>query len=503
MKNNKQIKIGSILSYISIAVNILAGLIYTPWMIKKIGDSQYGLYTLANSIITLFLVDFGLSSAVGRYVSKYNAEGDQEKVNNFLGVVYKLYLIIDTIIFIILFVYFFMIDSIYVKLTPTELSQFKVVYIISASFAVCNFPFVTFNGILTAYEKFIPLKLADLIYRILLVTLTVIALLLGMGLYALVAVHAIAGVAIIIYKYIVIKIKIPIKVNFKYSDKALYKDIFGFSVWTTVSSLAQRLIFAITPSILGIVANSSAIAVFGVVATIEGYVFVVTSAINGMFMPKIARIYAGEDEEKDVTPLLMKVGKFQFALNGLIVVGFAVIGRQFISLWMDSSYLDAYYGILLVVIPGIFFNALQIGNTAMIVLKKVNWTAWVNVIIGVINVTCSFILSYHFGVLGACLSIFIAYMVRALLLNIIYYKKLKLNTPLFAKECYLRMMIPLLLSLGIALIIAYYIPEFGWWSLIAEGIIAVMVYVVLLLLLGVKKEERAIVFQKVKRIFHK
>ena len=111
-------------------------------MIEQIGEASYGLYTLANSLITLFLVDFGLSAATSRYVAKYRAEGDQEKVDNFLGVVYKLYMIIDAVIFVALIVVYFLIDTIYVKLTPAEIEQFKVVYIIAASFAVINFPFV-------------------------------------------------------------------------------------------------------------------------------------------------------------------------------------------------------------------------------------------------------------------------------------------------------------------------------------------------------------------------
>ena len=104
ISSNKQLKIGAVISYISIALNILAGFIYTPWMINMIGKGDYGLYTLANSLITLFLVDFGLGSAVSRYIAKYRAEGRQDKINNFLGLVYKLYLIIDAVIFIALII---------------------------------------------------------------------------------------------------------------------------------------------------------------------------------------------------------------------------------------------------------------------------------------------------------------------------------------------------------------------------------------------------------------
>ena len=376
--SSNQIKIGAILSYLSIGINIIAGLVYTPWMVDTIGKSDYGLYTLSNSLITLFLVDLGLSSAVSRYVAKYRAEGRQDKVNNFLGAVYKLYLIIDAVIFIALIIIYFCIDSIYVKLTPAELGKFKVVYLISASFAVINFPFVTFNGILNSYEEFVHLKLADVIYRILLVALTVITLLLGGRLYGLVVVHAIVGLIIIVYKWIVVKKRIKLRVNWKYSDFSLYKDVFGFSIWVTISSLAQRLVFNITPSILGAVASSATIAVFGIVTTIEGYTYTITTAINGMFMAKISRIYECGGEQDELMPLMLSVGKFQYAINGLIVAGFAVIGKEFINLWIGSTYLDAYYGILLVIIPGLFFNSMQIANTAMIVRKKVNLQAWVN-----------------------------------------------------------------------------------------------------------------------------
>lgn len=503
MNSSKQIKLGAIISYFAIAFNIIAGLIYTPWMIGQIGKSDYGLYTLANSLITLFLVDFGLGQAVSRYVSKYRAEGDEEKVNNFLGLVYKLYLIIDAVIFAILLVIFFFIDSIYVKLTPDELEKFKIVYVMSASYAVFNFPFVTLNGILTSYEKFVPLKLADLLCKVITIALTVAALLAGLGLYALVAVHAIAGILTVFFKFICIKKSTPVKVNFTYADKALFKDIFGFSIWVTVSLLAQRLIFNITPSILGVTASTAAIAVFGVITTLEGYTYTITSAINGMFLPRISRIYASDDSEKNLTPLLLSVGKFQFALNGVIIVGFAVVGQLFIKLWMGSDFLEAYWGVLLVTVPGLFFNSLQIGNTAMVVQKKVHLQAIIAVISGVINVTLSFVFSSMWGVIGAALSIFVAYMFRAIATNIVCYKKMHLDIPRFAKECYLRMSVPIVITLSLGFLMNYIIPDGGWISLIIKGGAVAACYLCATFVIGLSRTERAQIVGGAKKIIRK
>lgn len=499
MNNKKQIGFGAIISYVAIIVNIVVGLIYTPWMVKQIGQSQYGLYTLANSLITLFLVDFGLSAAAARYVSNYHAEGKEEQVNNFLGVIYKFYIIVDLVIFIALTVLYFFIDKIYIKLTPEELKQFKVVYIIAASFNIVNLPFVTFNGILTAYEKFIQLKLADLIYRAIVVALTVTVLLLNWGLYALVAAHAVAGIIIIIYKFIIIKSTTHVKANFRYSDKKLFSEIFAFSFWTTVLTLAARLIFNITPTILGIVADSAAIAVFGIVTTIEGYSYTITTAINGMFMPTISKIYTTEENANEhLMPLMIKVGRFQFALNGLIIVGFALVGKSFINLWVGADYADAYYGILLVIIPGIFFNSLQVANTAMTVMNKVKIQAIIGLICGGINIAISFVASKFYGVIGASVSICIAYIIRSILYIIVDQKVMKFDMKEFAIHCYLRMIPVALITLALGLILNYFVADAGWVRLLIKAVVIVCVYLITVFLFGITQQERKAVFSKIK-----
>ena len=290
-------KLGALMSYFAIAFNIIAGLIYTPWMISQIGKSNYGLYTLASSLITIFMVDFGMSAAVTRFVSKFNAAGDQKKVNDFLGIVYKLYLAIDAVILVALVVVYFFLEKIYINLLPEEIEIFKTLYLIVGLFSLISFPFTNLNGILTAYEKFVGLKLCDLFNKVFVIFAIVTVLLMGYGIYALVLVNAIVGLLTILLKLIIIKKSTPARVNFKFFDKTMLKDIFGFSMWTTISSLAQRLIFNITPSIIAVVSVTGAVgvAMFGLASTIEGYVFTVATAINGMFMPRISRIFTEEN----------------------------------------------------------------------------------------------------------------------------------------------------------------------------------------------------------------
>jgi len=248
--------------------------------------------------------------------------------------------------------------------------------------------------------------------------------------------------------------------------------------------------------------------VFGVVVAIEGYSYTITTAINGLFMPKISRVYAqmeknGEDEitaSKNLEPLLLGVGKFQFALNGLIFVGFAVVGQLFINLWVGADYADAYYGILLVIVPGMFFNSLQIANTTMVVRNKVKLQAIINVATGITNIVLSFIFSYLWGVVGACISISVAYFLRAILTNIVSQKCLKFNIVKFAKNCYLIMSIPILISLGLGVLINYLVTGSGYLTLVIRGVLVAGCYLLCVFAFGLSKKERKSVLKMLKII---
>lgn len=501
MHRSKDLKIGAFVSYVTIAFNIIASLLYTPWMIQQLGDSDYGLYTLANSLITLFLFDFGLSAATSRFLSACLAKEQQDEANQILGTIYKLYLIVDVLIFAAFVVIFFLSEKIYVKLTFEEIQRFRVIFVISGVFAIVNFPCVTFNGILNSYEKFVQLKLADAFYRILTVLISVAALCLGGGLYALVTIHACVGLSIIIYKFYVIKHSTPVRINFSPTPKGLYKELFAFSAWITISTLAQRLIFNITPTILGIVANSTDIAVFGVITAIESYTHTISTAMNGMFMPRISRILNEQDSTAKLNGLCIKVGKWQTILYGLIFAGFVAFGKQFFALWMHNGYTNTYYmGVVLVMLPGMFYYPMQIANTALIVKNKVKIQAVTNVIIGVLNVVLSLFLAKQFGCIGACISIFVAYSMRNIGYFIAYRRILEIDIRSFFKSCYFRIGISVLAAMGVGFLMNSISIGSGWLSFAIRCLGLTAVYAVTVIFIGLNKEERHRLAAKIQNV---
>lgn len=115
-----------------------------------------------------------------------------------------------------------------------------------------------------AYERVIQLKLCDVFHKLIIVGAMSVCLIIGLGLYALVAVNAVSGIVTIVLKLFCVKKYTNQRVDWKYFNQAEFKEIVGYSGWVTIISLAQRCIFSIAPSILGALSGSTSIAILGI-----------------------------------------------------------------------------------------------------------------------------------------------------------------------------------------------------------------------------------------------
>ncbi len=480
------------MSYVSLGINILIGIIYTPWMISSIGRENYGLYTLAMSVIGLFVFDFGLSSAVTRFMSKHLAEGQQDKADQCLGLVCRLYLYIDIFFIIVLSAVFFFIPEIYRELSAEEVEKFKVVYIIASLFTIISFPFIPVNGILTANEKFVQLKGSEVIHKLLIVISMTTCLLLGFGLYSLVIVNALSGIATILIKLFFIKKCTRTHVLLGYRDQLQLREIIGFSAWATVIAFCQRMIFTIAPTILGIFAGSVPIAIFGIANTIEGYVFSFSNALGGMFLPKVSRVVFSGDG--NVMPLMVKVGRIQLYIVGAIVMGFICVGKQFIMIWVGEGFVESYFCTVLLIIPSLLQLPQEIGMQAIIANNKVKQQASVWILVALINIIMSLLMTKYWGVVGLSFSICISLLVRTIGMDIILKRELKINLLKFFRETYLRIGVMIMVVAILSYFLNMLLSGDGVGLFLSKAVIFVLLYAIGFIIVA-NNDERMLIKQ--------
>ena len=493
----KEFAFGALLSYGAILFNIISGLLYTPWMIRTIGDDQYALYALALSVINIFLLDFGIGASVTKFLSNYYAQGKNEEADRFMGIVCRVYIIISAAIAVCMGAFYFLIDSVYLKLTPSELSVFKNLYIIVASYSVLSFPFTTFNGVLMANERFIEIKACNFGQKVFGVLLTVVVLLCGRGVYALVLVHAISNVIFVSLKYYFIRRSTKQRVATRSWDSGIAKQLFHFSIWLTVMSVARRGIFQIMPTLIAATVGSVAVTVFSLASTLEGYVYTFADAVNGMFMPKISRILTAENAGQRLNDLMSKVGRFHVYTIGLLYIGFICVGRQFIGLWLGEGYDSVYLCAVLLIFPSLIDSPQQIAKTSLMVTDVVKEQGLIYSGMAVLNVALALVLLPKVGITGAALSICVAYLVRTAAFNVLYHKKLPVDLGRYFKDTYLRWLATAGITLLFGLVVRGF-PLFGWFGLLVKAVVIGGVYVACAWLIGLNTNARKNVIAKVR-----
>lgn len=462
---SSSIKTGAVISYVSVFLSVALTFFYTPWMIRQIGVSNYGLYNLVIAFISYFVMDFGLSGTVTRFIAKYRAEGNYDKISNLLGLVMKIYLVIDAIIFIVLFICYFFLTGIFKGLTPEELETLRVLYVIAGVFSVLSFVLQPMNGALMAFEYFVESKVLDMVQRVGLVVLVVIALLLNGGVVVLVFLNGFVGLIVSLLRYIVFEKKSGSAINWRYFDVSELKSVSFFSGWLFLMTLSLRLRLTIMPAILGALSNSTEISIFALAMSVESIIWTFSTALNGLFLPRVSRM-EHEGDSGALTSLMVKVGRIQLLIFSPIFWGFVVFGGAFLHLWVGDGFQKSYYVIICLIGTNLVLFTQQIAQDLVYAENKVKKMAIISLLTSIISLLGGLLLAGNYGAVGCGISFLVAMFIYMLWLNFFYQKQLSINLKRFFRECHLKIM-PLTIIVGVlSFVIWRYLALESWFSLI-------------------------------------
>ena len=160
-----QLKTGALLSYISMALGYLVSIIYTPIMLRLLGQSEYGLYNLVASVVAyLGVLNFGFGSAYMRYYSRYKIKEDKEKISTLNGMFLIIFSILGLISVIAGIILTMNTEVIFGSaLTSVELLKAKILMMILILNLAISFPNIVFTSHITANERFVFQKLVEMI----------------------------------------------------------------------------------------------------------------------------------------------------------------------------------------------------------------------------------------------------------------------------------------------------------------------------------------------------
>lgn len=497
MKIN-QLKFGVYLSYASIFVTNITNLILTPFIIRSLGQSEYGLYMLIGAFVGYIAVlDFGLSNTTVRYVAKYRAERDREGEENFLSLTFIIYFLISLIVLIVGSILYINLDNIFGEsLTLQEIKLAKAMFIILIINLALTLPMKSFVGIINAYERFVVPRLFTIIRTLIRALLIIVLLSLGYNVVAIVALDAILNLIMLLIYMAYAFLKLKVKIHLHNFDKLLIKEILTYSSLIFVSVIVDQLYWRIGHLVLGLVASTSEVAIFAIGMTFGQYFITFSTAISGVFLPKVTKMIVQNATNEELTSLLIKTGRLQFLILGLVLSGFILFGREFLLLWVGNGYEASWVVSLLVMLPLIVVLSQTVGISILQAKNMHGFRAVMYLAISIVNLFLSIYLAKIYGAIGAAIGTTLSLVLgNIIFMNFYYHFKVGINIPRFYKELYRGLIVGLLFSALIGLLISW-LEEGTWTLLFLKITLHVTLYILIMWFIGMNSYEKQLFQQE-------
>lgn len=503
MKSN-QLKSGVILSYINLGLGTIIPFFYTPIMLRMLGQSEYGLYSLATSVISyLSLLSFGFGSTITRYISVYIAEGDKKAEEAAFGFFLFIYCIFAFGVAICGAVITGNTDKLFQRgLASSEVTTMKSLLMIMTFNAVISFPNSVFSSVIIAHERYVFSKILDLCSTVAVPILNLLSLYLGFASIGMAFVGLILQLFILFINIFYCLLAIKVKPVFTKLPKPLIVEMIRFSAFAFMGTLVDLLFWSTDKVILGMLSGSLAVAIYNIGSTFNSIVISMSTSISGVFTPRITGMIIKKASKKELTDLFVRIGRIQFIVIGLIISGFIAFGRSFIYLWAGSEYSGAYWVAILTLIPLSVPLIQNIGLSIITAQNKHKFRSIVYLAIAILNVVSTYIVVPYFGIYGAALCSCVSYIIgQVIIMNWYYYKVIGLNIPLFWKNISKMAVIPTIMCV-ITSFILMHINLSNWIKFITAVLIYLIAYVLLMKEFAFNDYERGIINKKARKLIN-
>lgn len=501
-----QLKAGATLNYVVILLNTLVGLIYTPFMLRMLGQSEYGLYSLVASVISyLTVLDLGFGNAIIRYTAKFRAEKKIKEQYEMFGMFLILYFIIGIVAFAFGLALYFNVDNMFGDtMNVVELDHARVMMLILVFNLAFTFPLSIFTSIITAYERFIFPKVVNIIRIVLNTAIMIVLLSMGYKAIAMVVLQTIFNLVTLLLNYIYCKKKLKIEIHFGKFQWGFLKEVSIYSFWIFLNVIMDRIYWSTGQFVLGAVSGTIAVSIFAVAIQLQGMYLQFSTAISSVFLPKVTGMVALGDNYKEMSDLFVRTGRIQYMVMSLILFGFVVFGKSFIVLWAGKDYVEAYPITLLFFVALIIPLIQNLGITILQARNQMKFRSILYIIIAVVALCFQIILAKNFGGLGCAIAIAGAlFLGQGVIMNVYYYKKQHLDVLIFWKEIAKMSVMPVLIS-TFALYVTSNIIQTDTWFRLGVGIVIFgLTYILLFVRFSMNQSERQLILNPLKHIVRK
>lgn len=501
MKLNQR-KAGAALSYISMGLGYLVSILYTPIMLRLLGQSEYGLYNLVGSVVAyLGLLNFGFGSTYMRYYSRYKVREDGDKIATLNGMFLIIFSGLGLLAMVAGSILAANAGTIFgAKLTAVELDRAKILMLILVVNLGISFPSIVFSSHITANEKFVFQKLVAMIRTVVNPFVVLPVLLLGYGSVGMVVITTVLNVTIeVIYAVYCLR-KLEMRFSFRNFDFPLMREMTVFSSYIFINLIVDQINWNIGKFLLGRFHGTVMVAIYGLAAQLNTYYLRISTNISHVFIPQLHQMVAEANDNMKLTHLFTRIGRVQFIILSLICSSLIFFGRPFINFWAGPNYDEAYPIALLLIIPGTVSLTQNIGIEIQRAKNMHQFRSWLYLILAIGNLLLSIPLSRLYGGVGAAIGTAISIFVgNGLLMNWYYHAKVGLDMHYFWREI-LRFSPAFIAPTAVGILSNHFLDTTNKWIFLISAFFYVLVFCLSMWQWGMNSYEKDLISKPIIRL---
>ena len=497
----KRLMQGTALSAVNFFVILALSLWLAPIQVYTLGERLNGIWKTVATLTGWFaLMDFGLSYAVSRFVTKSFSTRDYDECNQYASTGFGLFLMFGSIVFVLSLLFGFGTSYYFPKVDDIGLIG-AVLFLSGTAFAL-DFPLRAFIGISLGTMRHDLVGLVSIVSRIAGAVMTYLILVNGGRLIALALGNIVFTLVQTGAYYLIARRSFPqLDLSRKNLRRSHVRSLFNYSIFGFIAHLGNMFIFQIAKLVIPIMLAFEYVSSFDIAITFADQFRGLLLAMTNWMVTWLTFLHA--QGLKDELLKTMRFGfKFCTYLSGFIAFGLIAWCEPFITRWIltpeaiESGIITPVFWqdivpcVVLIALAAAVRSALEPNVRYLYATAKHHYYAFSNILEGLLNVELSIMFASQWGLVGFAWGTLIASVVmRGIFLPMIVCRLMARNYFVYCCE-----MLWLCLVVGIALIVPAIVTRLlvapNYPSLFLVGGISAATYFPAIYLIGFSGEER-------------
>ena len=391
-------------NWANLALMIVIAFIVSPVLVHGLGNELYGTWTLLSALTGYFtILDFGVNTAIVRYISKYNAQKKYDTMNSVYNSSFVFFIAICTL---------FLIGSVFLGLFLNQIFNIDSIpkkYLYIVFMIVCidmslNLIFSVFQGTLVALEHFFEINCISMVLSIVKSIVLVVLISRGFGILTMAVLQLLTTMAKYSAQYFLIKRNYSyLKINVGDSSYGMFKQIFNYSAYSFIIAISLKLLFYTDSLVIGGMLNLEAVTFYAIPSTLVDYLEKLVWAMICVFVPIISSFNATNENSQNANFYIIS-SKYTLLFCIPIVYVLFTIGDDFITIWMGYEYSVRSFKILCILLVGYLFSIPQLSAHGVLKgISKHRVLSFILIFEAVANLCLSLTLVKGLGLIGVAL----------------------------------------------------------------------------------------------------